>query len=98
MPPNAADFQKSREICGIDLGLRVTDHLVRWTSSEVAQDGIYTFVGHGFAAMDASGVDAEEEDFDAVAGAVGDFGGGDAGVEPERDGGVPECVWPVREW
>ncbi len=58
---------------------------------------IDALVGDGFAAVDAAGVDAEQH-FDAVAGAVGDVGGGDAGVEPEGDRGVAERVGPVREW
>jgi hypothetical protein len=42
-------------------------------------------------AVDAVGVDLEQ-DRDAVPGAAGDFGGGDAGVQPQGDGGVPQVV------
>src|ERR1039457_7006838 len=48
-------------------------------------------VGGGGLAVDAVGVDLEQ-DGDAVAGASGDFGGGDPGVEPQGYGGVPEVV------
>ena len=71
--------------------------MARWPGSEVTQRGVDALVGDGLAAVDTAGVDTEE-DFDAVSGAVGHFGGGDAGVEPEGDGGMPECVGPVREW
>ena len=55
-------------------------------------------------AVDAVGVDLEQ-DGDAVAGAAGNFGGGDPGVQPEGDGGVPQviraagqrrCLWGAR--
>jgi hypothetical protein len=48
-------------------------------------------VGCAGLAVDAVGVDLEQ-DPDAVAGAAGDFGGGDPGVEPWGHGGVPEVV------
>ena len=42
------------------------------------------------------GVDLEQ-DRDAVPGAAGDLGGGDAGVEPEGHGGVAEVVGAAGE-
>src|SRR5271165_5279602 len=41
--------------------------------------------------VDAVGVDLEQ-DGDAVPGAAGDFGGGDAGVQPQGHGGVAQVV------
>jgi hypothetical protein len=42
-------------------------------------------------AVDAVGVDLEQ-DGDAVASAARDFGGGNAGVKPQRDSGVAEVI------
>ena len=53
-----------------------------------AEDLLDATVGDFFLAADALDVDAEEYLY-AVAGAVGDLGGGDAAVEPEGDCCVP---------
>ncbi|WP_055480487.1 hypothetical protein [Sphaerimonospora mesophila] len=44
-------------------------------------------------AVEALRVDAKKN-IDAVAGALGDLWGRDTGVQPERDGGVPQVVRP----
>jgi hypothetical protein len=62
----------------------------------MTEDLFDAVVGYLFLAAGALGVDAEE-DFDAVAGAAGDLGGGDAAVEPERDGRMTEVVRAARE-
>jgi hypothetical protein len=49
-----------------------------------AEDLFDAAVGDCFLAADAPGVDAEQH-LHAMAGALGDLGGGDAAVEPERD-------------
>jgi hypothetical protein len=51
------------------------------------------FVPQGFVAVDAAGVNAEE-DVDAVPGAAGDFGGGHASVQRHGHPAVPEVVVP----
>jgi len=61
-----------------------TGHLGIFSGGEDFFDSV---VGDFFLAGDAFGVDAEQ-DFDAVACALGDLGGGYAAVEPEGDGGV----------
>ena len=65
--------------CAVSLSMR--ENPLMPSCSGFPQGLINASVGDAFAAVDAARVDAEE-DFDAVAGAVGDFGGGDAGVEP----------------
>ncbi|GAA4076590.1 hypothetical protein GCM10022214_37490 [Actinomadura miaoliensis] len=63
----------------------------------VVPEGVVdTAVPHLVAAIDASGVDAEE-DVDAVSGAAGDLRGRNAGIEGERDTAVPEVVRPGDE-
>jgi hypothetical protein len=58
------------------------------TSSEVPQGGIDARVGDFVAAVDALGIDAEQ-DFDAVPGAFGNLSCRYPGVEPQGDGSVP---------
>ena len=48
-------------------------------------------VGRGGLAVDAVGVDLEQ-DGDAVPGATDDLSGGHPGVQPQRDGGVPQII------
>jgi hypothetical protein len=56
----------------------------------------YALVGEGLAVVEAFGV-AGEEDFDTVAGALGDFGGVGAGGEPGGQGGVAQVVGAFAE-
>ena len=51
----------------------------------------------GLAVVEAFGV-AGEEDFDAVAGALGDFGGVGSCCEPGGQGGVAQVVGAFGEW
>ena len=57
----------------------------------VAEGVVDALVGGVGLSVDAVGVDLEQ-DGDAVPGAAGDFGGRDAGVQPQGDGGVPQVV------
>src|SRR5258708_39731387 len=57
----------------------------------LAEGVVDALVGCAGLAVDAVGVDLEQ-DGDAVAGAAGDLGGGDPGVEPQGHGGVAEVV------
>ena len=61
-----------------------------------AEDLLDAVVGDFFLAADALGVDAEQH-LHTVAGAVGDLGGGDAAVEPQGDGRVPQVVGAACE-
>jgi hypothetical protein len=61
-----------------------------------AEEFLDALVGDFLLAVDAFGVDAQE-DLDTVAGPLGDLGGSDAAVEPEGDCGVPEVVGAAGE-
>ncbi|MEV4367471.1 hypothetical protein AB0J71_10395 [Nonomuraea sp. NPDC049637] len=57
----------------------------------------YPLVDDVLLAVDALVVDTQE-DVHAVAGTGGHFWSGDAAVEPEGDGRVPEVVRSAGEW
>jgi hypothetical protein len=52
-------------------------------------------IGDLGAAINAFRVDPEQHVY-PISGAFGDLGSENAGIEPERDGSMPQVVWPGR--
>jgi len=62
---------------------------------EVVEDLVYAAVPELLVAVDASGIDAQQ-DRDAVASPPGDLRGRDTSVEAERDTAVPQVIRASR--
>src|SRR4051794_23675250 len=105
-PPDTAGPRMARDIRLARAGPR--NRVARWRGrhrTETAPDLIvrgcglrgerivYPLVGCLLGAVDATGVDLEQ-DVDTVPRPPGDLGGGNPGVEPERHPGVTQIVRP----